>query len=90
MLQDRAFLEQMKADILRRAEEMNNEDEEEEVTDDEIYGAGKGKGKAKGIDVAFEDDLDEAGGVKVRDGQSEDEGSEESDAEDDAVCALLC
>ncbi|GJE97479.1 CUE domain-containing protein [Phanerochaete sordida] len=77
-LQDRAFLEQMKADILRRAEEMDAEDEEE---DDAAPSA-----KGKGVDVAVPEDLDELdelGGVKVRDGEpSEDEGSETDEGEE--------
>lgn len=82
MLQDRAFIEQMKADILRRAEAMSDDEEEE---DDTVGGA-----KGKGADVAFEDELDEEGAVKVRDGQpSEDEGEQETDDEDGAVCINL-
>ena len=77
MLQDRATIEQMKADILRRVELMSAT-EEEEVGDEEL-GI---KSKTKGVDIAYEDDLDDETGVKVRDGQSEDEGSEESDSKD--------
>lgn len=80
MLQDRTFIEQMKADILRRAEEMSDSDEEEE--DDALGG---GKPKPKGLDVAFEDELDEEGAVKVRDGDpSEGEGEESEDDGEDA------
>ena len=75
MLQDRAFIEQMKADILRRAEAMSDDEEE----GDAAHG-----GKSQGNDVAFEEELDEDGGVKVRDGQaSEGEGDEETDADEE-------
>ncbi|THH00876.1 hypothetical protein EW026_g1732 [Hermanssonia centrifuga] len=75
VLQDRAFIEQMKADILRRAEEVSDSEEEEE---------GPGGRKTKGNDLAFEDDLDDEGAVKVRDGDpSADEGSESEDDGDD-------
>lgn len=77
-LQDRAFIEQMKADILRRAEAMSDdEDEEDDMADG---------GNARGVDVAFEDELDDESGVRVRDGQpSEDEGDQETDGDDDEV-----
>ncbi|KIP06461.1 hypothetical protein PHLGIDRAFT_459334 [Phlebiopsis gigantea 11061_1 CR5-6] len=75
-LQDRAFIEQMKADILRRAEAMSDEEDEENVT--------ANGGKASGVDIAFEDELDAEGGVRVRDGQpSEDEGDQEIDGDDE-------
>lgn len=74
MLQDRAFIEQMKADILRRAEEVSDSEEEEDTF------LGAAAKKPKGQDVAFEEELDAEGAVRVRDGEpSEDEGTETDD-----------
>ena len=65
----------MKADILRRAEEISDSEEEEE--DSFLDGGAK---KNRGQDVAFEEELDDEGGVRVRDGEpSEDEGTESED-----------
>ncbi|KAI0327591.1 hypothetical protein GY45DRAFT_1106095 [Cubamyces sp. BRFM 1775] len=67
VLQDRSFIEQMKEDILRRAEEISDSEDEEED-------GGKGKGR----DLAYEDELEDADVVKVRDGDPSDlEGDEE-------------
>ena len=66
----------MKADILRRAEAMSDDEDEEDNTAD--------GGRAHGVDVAFEDELDDESGVRVRDGQSsEDEGDRETEANDE-------
>lgn len=62
----------MKADILRRAEEISDEEEDE----DEGNGA-----KGKGIIVAFEDELDE-GGLKVRDGEESSDGGSDDEGDD--------
>ena len=80
LLRDRTFIEQMKADILRRAEEVSDS-EEEEVANVGIKG--KGKAPTRGQDIAFEDDADESGAVRVRDGNSSDDGSGGSDEEED-------
>ncbi|KAI0346663.1 hypothetical protein BDW22DRAFT_1352825 [Trametopsis cervina] len=69
-LNDRAYIEEMKADILRRAEAMVDDEDEEDETDQ----------KPKGIDVAFEDELDE-GGLKVRDGEESEEGESGDETE---------
>ncbi|KAL7277193.1 hypothetical protein ACG7TL_009041 [Trametes sanguinea] len=74
VLQDRAFIEEMKADILRRAEEISDDENEE----DEVGGKGKGK------DLAYEEDLEDADVVKVLDGDPSDLEGGESDAEGDA------
>lgn len=74
MLEDRSFIEQMKADILRRAEEVSDSEDDE----GDASGA-KDKGKA----IAFEDELDEEGAIiRVQDGDSseEDEGSDGEDS----------
>lgn len=80
VLQDRAFVEQMKADILRWAEAMSDDEEEDDSTEAGVI--------SKGVDVAFEDELDDGGAVKVRDGQSEDEGDPEADGGKDKVNRL--
>lgn len=85
LLQDRSFAQEMKAEILRRAEEaaLADEDEDEDL---DGYGAAGAQSKAKGRDVAFEGELDDAAegaGVKVRDGdESELDGSEGASASD--------
>lgn len=76
VLRDRTFMEEMKANILRRAEEPS--DSEEEV---DIFGfAGdRAKGKGKVRVVAFDDELDNISGVHIAgDGEesSADEGEE--------------
>lgn len=73
VLEDRTFIEQMKADILRRAEEISDsEDEDEEASQR------KGKDRVR----AYEEELDDEGGVRVRDGHASEEEEEETDAED--------
>jgi activating signal cointegrator complex subunit 2 len=77
VLGDRSFIEQMKADILRRVEE--GPDDEEDV---------EGDAKGKGVDVAFEDEIDE-GGLKVRDGEESQDGeSDDDEDQDDEVQSL--
>ncbi|RPD69455.1 hypothetical protein L226DRAFT_539817 [Lentinus tigrinus ALCF2SS1-7] len=76
VLEDRSFIEQMKADILRRAEEVS--DSEDEETDP---ASGKGKGKA----IAFEDELDDGDRVVVRDGLDSDDDEEGTEGEDDGT-----
>ena len=65
----------MKADILRRAEAASYEDDEEED-------------KEGGRDVAYDDDLDEDSGIKVRDGEASDDDTDGEDGgvEDQPVC----
>ncbi|KAI1784541.1 hypothetical protein LXA43DRAFT_976651 [Ganoderma leucocontextum] len=74
VLEDRSFIEQMKADILRRAEEISDSEDEEED-------AGDVKGRGKGKAIAFEEELDEESAIRVRDGDSSEE-EEGSDGED--------
>ncbi|KDQ58600.1 hypothetical protein JAAARDRAFT_155141 [Jaapia argillacea MUCL 33604] len=76
VLGDRSFIDQMKADILRRAEEMDLSDEEEET-----QVASRDKGKVR--DVAFEDELDEIGGVRVGGDEDDVEGSTSDEDEDE-------
>ncbi|TBU46710.1 hypothetical protein BD309DRAFT_857488 [Dichomitus squalens] len=70
VLEDRSFIEQMKADILRRAEEISDSEDEAE--------GGKSRGKA----IAFEEELDEEGAIKVRDGDISEEEEEGTDGEE--------
>ncbi|KAJ7204754.1 hypothetical protein GGX14DRAFT_522958 [Mycena pura] len=77
VLRDRTFIEQMKADILRRAEEIPDEEEEEEEGKRD-----NGKGKGKYVE---NDDSDSDGAkshVKVA-GDGEESGGEDSDTGDD-------
>ena len=73
----------MKEEILRRAEEISDSEDEEED-------GGKGKGR----DLAYEDELEDADVVKVRDGDPSDlEGDEEEvdgDAEGTEVSSFNC
>ncbi|TFK73503.1 hypothetical protein BDN72DRAFT_834632 [Pluteus cervinus] len=84
-LQDRAYIEQMKADILRRAEEISSDEEEEDTGWAQAPGiagepsaAGKGRAPASSFD---DDDEDGPGVARVRvlgDGEeSSDEDEEE-------------
>ncbi|KAG6891220.1 hypothetical protein C0995_008472 [Termitomyces sp. Mi166 len=71
VLRDRSFIEQMKADILRRAEAISDEEEEEVFT----------SSKLKGVDYAFDEEEDAgASGIRVA---GDGEGSGDSDAEGD-------
>ncbi|PIL23251.1 hypothetical protein GSI_14561 [Ganoderma sinense ZZ0214-1] len=76
LLEDRRFIEQMKADILRRAEEISDSEDEDEDTVDPANDD-KGRGRA----IAFEEELDDNDAIRVQDGGSSD-GEEESDGED--------
>ncbi|KAJ7126054.1 hypothetical protein C8R44DRAFT_618190 [Mycena epipterygia] len=77
VLRDRTFIEQMKADILRRAEEISDDEEEEEAGDFQ------NKGKTK--EHIEDGDLDIHAGhghIKVA-GDGEESGDEDGDAEED-------
>ncbi|KAG6852902.1 hypothetical protein C0991_008271 [Blastosporella zonata] len=73
VLRDRTFIEQMKADILRRAEAISDDEEDEES---EEFPASK----SKGLSLAF--DEDEEGGATVKIGGDGEE-SGDSDTEDE-------
>ncbi|KAJ7037885.1 hypothetical protein C8F04DRAFT_1090551 [Mycena alexandri] len=80
LLRDRTFIEQMKADILRRAEEISD-DEDEEGAD----ATGGGKGKAKEHTDDGDLDIDVAQNhVKVA-GDGEESGGEDGDEEEEAL-----
>ncbi|KAG5643646.1 hypothetical protein DXG03_000572 [Asterophora parasitica] len=79
VLKDRTFIEQMKADILRRAEEISDDEEEEEVDGDPSSAPVK-----KGIVLAFDDEED----VRVKvggDGEESDESDDEAGGNDGAA-----
>ncbi|KAF9467863.1 hypothetical protein BDZ94DRAFT_1210295 [Collybia nuda] len=82
MLRDRAEVEAMKADILRRAEAAWADDDEDD--EDDLGGlGGEGKGKAKVRVVAFEDEEDVEGGVRVvGDGEESGSGSDDDEGDD--------
>jgi len=70
-------MEQMKADILRRAEAISDdEDGEEEM---EFGGGGGGRGKGKNTVLAYDDeDIDRASNVKIGgDGEESEDGEDE-------------
>ena len=76
----------MKADILRRAEEISDSESEEDDA-----GGGRDKGKA----IAFEEELDEEGAIKVRDGDMSEEELEGTDGEEErgaqvSLCLDAC
>jgi hypothetical protein len=79
--QDREAAERMKAEILRRVEEMDAEDAQSEVSDTEL-GISPGKGKAR--DVAYEEELEMDDVVRVRgDGSAESESDEGNGTDDE-------
>jgi len=75
ILRDRSFVEQMKTDILRRVE-APSDSEDEEV---DIFGVA-GKGKMR--EVAFDDELEDVGGVRVA-GDGEESSANEDEDEDE-------
>lgn len=91
ILRDRTFIAEMKADILRRAEAVS--DDEEEVDNADIFGGGgpaatggKGKGKAgrgatRSADLGPDEDEDEAVALRVA-GDGEDSGGDEEEEEE--------
>ena len=77
VLRDRTFIEQMKADILRRAEAISDDDDDEGLE----FGAGDGRNVKKSIALAYDDeDLDGATRNNVKIGG---DGEESEDGEDD-------
>ena len=76
MLRDRSFVEQMKTDILRRVEAPSDSEDEETMN---IFGVVAGKRKMR--EVAFDDELDDVGSVRVA-GDGEDSSVNEDEDED--------
>ncbi|THH21142.1 hypothetical protein EW146_g343 [Bondarzewia mesenterica] len=77
VLRDRAEIELMKADILRRAEELSDSEEEEEEVD-AYYGGNAPSAKGKGLTVAFDEELDDIDAVKVG-GDGEESGEDDDE-----------
>jgi activating signal cointegrator complex subunit 2 len=81
VLRDKTFMEEMKADILRRAEAISDEEEEED--DDALEFGG---GKTKSMVLAYDDeDLDGASNVKIGGDGDESEDGEEDEEREGAV-----
>ena len=80
ILGDKAFIEEMKADILRRAEAISDDDEDE-MSDSHGQGANTGyKGKSKLIFIPDDDDVGLVNNVRiVGDGEESDVDSDEED-----------
>jgi activating signal cointegrator complex subunit 2 len=76
ILRDRSFVEQMKTDILRRVE-ASSDSEDEEVN---IFGGVAGKGRMR--EVAFDDELEDVGAVRVA-GDGEESSVNEDEDEDE-------
>ena len=75
MLRDRSFVEQMKTDILRRVEAPSDSEDEEM----NIFGVA---GKSKTREVAFDDELEDVGSVRVA-GDGEESSVNEDEDEDE-------
>jgi len=80
VLRDRSFMEQMKTDILRRVEEPSDSEDEEA----NIFGVagGRVKGKGKMREVAFDDELEDVGSVRVA-GDGEESSADDNDDVDE-------
>ena len=85
ILGDKAFIEEMKDDILRRAEAISDDDEDE-MNDSYGQVANTGdKGKSKLIDIPDDDDTGLINNVRiVGDGEGSDVDSDEEDEEEQA------
>ena len=90
LLRDRAHIDQMKADILRRAQEMELEDAEDDEEFEAQFattitsGSGQGMEKAMEAIPGDEVELDHLRHVKIAgDGESDNEGEESTDEEDE-------
>ncbi|KAF8803682.1 hypothetical protein BYT27DRAFT_7144097 [Phlegmacium glaucopus] len=83
ILRDKAFIEEMKADILRRAEAISDDDEDEK-SDSYIQGPSSvNKGKSKLIEIPDDDDAGLTDNVRVvGDGEESDVDSDEEDEEE--------
>jgi activating signal cointegrator complex subunit 2 len=82
ILEDKAFIEEMKADILRRAEAISDDDEDE-MSDSYGQAANTGnKDKSKLIEILDDDDAGLVNNVRiVGDGEESDIDSDEDDEE---------
>ena len=83
ILGDKAFIEEMKADILRRAEAISDDDEDDEMNDS--YAQDTNKGKNKVIEIFDDDDAGLVNNVRVvGDGEESDVDSDEEDGKEQA------
>jgi activating signal cointegrator complex subunit 2 len=84
ILGDKAFIEEMKDDILRRAEAISDDDEDG-MSDSYGQGANTGnKGKTKLIEIFDDDDVGLVNNVRIVDGEESDVDSDEEDDEEQA------
>ena len=89
VLRDRSFMDQMKTDILRRVEApTDSEGDDNDDVDVNIFSIAsghqtksQGKGKGKVREIAFDDELEDVGGVRVA-GDGEESSADEDDDED--------
>ncbi|KAF7344543.1 CUE domain-containing protein [Mycena sanguinolenta] len=81
VLRDRTFIEQMKADILRRAEEISDDEEDEEAGEGK---SGTARGKAKELADDGDLDLEDDSHIKVA-GDGEESGGEDGDEEEESL-----
>ncbi|KAF8474463.1 hypothetical protein DFH94DRAFT_762554 [Russula ochroleuca] len=79
VLRDRSFMDQMKTDILRRAE-APSDSEDEEVN---IFGFASDQAKRKVREIAFDDDLEDISSVRVAGDGEESSADEDEDEEPD-------
>ncbi len=81
VLHDRSFMDQMKTDILRRVEEpSDSEDEEVNIFGTASHHHAKGKGNVR--EIAFDDDLEDIGSVRVA-GDGEESSADEDEDENE-------
>jgi activating signal cointegrator complex subunit 2 len=82
VLRDRTFIEEMKADILRRVEEpSDSSDSEEEQVDIFGFAGDRAQGKEKLREVAFDDELDSISSVRIA-GDGEESSADEDEGEE--------
>ena len=82
ILRDRTFIEEMKADILRRAEALSSDEEEEEYEPDSLTSKGKGKKPSLGMDIGPDEDDEILVPLRIA-GDGEDSSDEDNDEEEE-------
>jgi activating signal cointegrator complex subunit 2 len=83
ILRDRTFIEEMKADILRRAEAISSNEEEGEPEPDLLTSKGKGQKPSLGMDIGPDED-DEIP-VPLASPEMEDEDDEDDEEEEEEL-----
>jgi activating signal cointegrator complex subunit 2 len=76
ILRDRTFIEEMKADILRRAEAISSDEEEEGYEPNPLTSKGKGKKPSLGMDIGPDEDDEILVPLRIA-GDGEDSGDED-------------